>query len=1074
MAENINDKLDSVRAQIKAVSNSDQFGISDTVQTQDPTLRDDYKSSHKSSVRCTVFFGPVWIAEVVGIEHREENSKTPIYHYASEYFNDILDGKYIVRGNLYMYEKQTNDLLATIAKYKELLRRDKYQSDLVKDIVAQRNNLFQADLTTKLISQYGPAKAAEIATAALKKINSELITGRDWDIPKLIVVSGDISDPSPVIDIFEDVTFDTTSKAILADGATQIRVISWFGKRRPVRDTPEAVSGQEKWRIDFDKTVKSYMDSFFKTVRSLVTVKIKEFPMPVGMNPNNIGYVGTLPAAIAGWGPDMCLTPVKVEQYGLPDKMAFSYNIHTYKADPAAAQATNILEQNKQFQYRTYETYEYLRYAGLINPWRFFFPDPDYLMQCTHFITRALPTHRGLSYAWTVPTPSIPGTLGDDLPNNGDSPIGGLVNPLIPANDYTYREEDTHAVTGATLTQAFAFLSMYDSYDEKNAVVRAPVRGFTYIPPVQIEKKEAGENSEIRILETVPIVGTDLIALTNSGFNLPADLTPGKVQYTKTTYDALMSKDGKIVGENNIKQDNPNAIPSSTLPNQTYGDEWYVLAPVINTELTNPVISNIIENITLGLFQNTDKVNQYDIDLRDAFQNYPFGIGVDNVSIQVYPLGMPNDLVQANSFLGKLGLSFGSHARVNRAIAASYLLNADCLPQDSIDYVYSLEGFNSQGPNKRLLFACTWTKDIIDKTVTAKKMPLMLVRVISAKPGSPGDVFSASIGQNQYESAATTMPCSKAVYYSFIRCDRSYVSFDQRWPQDFFNALSRVSTNAGMDVLRPSIARSVQLFAGTMRIMRHDSVYRALTENLAAGPVAAGSVAAGVLVSTTGVALKTIGIFGSAVLDSAEGIWNVAINLPLVNFAVDTLESLGINLKTIFQDTKIVRGSKSNPKLNLERVSAFTEGERYILLKDQLTTLAMNDIYSEISRLISESPEKFEGDEILLNGGPNNTKKNSKLQSRVDTQLVGAIYRYFIEPEWSTARLYGESLDRIIGSFAPEFKQPLITNAGSSTSDVYIIQRKGTKPSAFVLDEAIKNPDSYKVPDPDPKGIIFT
>lgn len=1075
MPETLNDKLDVVRSQIKAVQNSDQFGISDTTQATDPTLADAYKSAHKSSVRCTIFFGPVWIAEIVGVEHREENSKTPVYHYASEYFSDILDGKYIVRGNLYMYETKTNELQATIAKYKELLRRDKYQAELVKDIVAQRNNLFQADLTTRLISKFGPQVAAEIATAALKKINSELITGRDWDVPKLIIVSGDISDTNPAIDVFEDVTFDTSSKAILADGATQIRVMSWFGKRRPVRDTPNRTSTVGKWRIDFDATVRSYMDSFFKAVRDLVKVEIKEFPMPVGMNPNNLGYVGTLPTAIAGWGPDMCLTPVKVSQYGLPNQMNFQFTIQTYKADTAPDRAQDILENNKPFQYRQYETNPVPRYASLINPWRFFFPDPDYLLQCTHFITRALPTHRALSYSWTIPTPAIPGTAEDNLPLNGDSPIGGLVNPLLPSNDYTFREEDTHAVTGSTLTQAYAFLSMYDSYDEKNAVVRAPVRGFTYIPPVQIERKDAGDNIEARILETVPIIGTDLIALVNGGFNLPNDLTPGKVTYTKQTVDGIFSKkDGKLLDSNNIPQDNPNAIPNDSLPIQTYGDEWYVLAPVINTELTNPTISNIIENVTLGIFQNTDKVNQYDIDLQDAFKAYPFGIGVDNVSVQVYPIGMPNDLVKANSFLGKLGLSFGSHARVNRGIACSYLLNGDCLPQDSINYVWSLEGFNSQGPNKKLLFACTWTKEIIDKVVTAKKMPLMLVRVISAKPGSPGDAFSATIEQNKYESAASTMPCSKAVYYSFIRCDRAYIAFDQRWPADFFNALSRVSTNAGMDILRPAMARSVQLFSGTLRVMRHDSVFRGLTENLAAGPAIPATLAAGVAIGTVAVAFKTIGLLGSGILDSAEGIWNIAINLPLISTAVDILDSLGINLKTIFQDTLIIRGGKSNPKLNLERVSAYTEGERYILLKDDLTRIAVADIYEQVSRLVAEEPGKYEDDEILKNGGPDNQKKNSKLFSRVDTQLVGAIYRYFIQPEWSNARLYGEDLDRLIGSFSPEFRRPSVTNAGSSNSDVYIIQRRAPKPSAFVLDEAIKNPEAYKVPDPDPKGIIFT
>lgn len=1075
----LKDKLDSVRSQVQAVLKTDEFGVSDTVQDSDPTMKDNYKSDHKSSVRCTVFFGPIWIAEIVGVEHREENSKTPVYHYASEYFSDVLEGKYIVKGNLYMYETKTNELQATIAKYKELLRKEKYSRELIKDIVSQRNNLFQADLNTRLLTKYGPAEAARITTDALKRINSELITGRDWDVPKLIIVSGDISDQNPAIDVFDDVTFDTSSKAILADGTTQIKVISWFGKRRPVRDTPARSTNQEKFKIDLDATIRSYMDSFFKAVRTYFKVTIKEFPVPVGMTPNSLGYIGNLPSTISGWGPEMCFTPIKVEQFGLPDDLAFNFDIFTYKESEGAEAAEEIIKNNTPFQYRAYIVTKVERASNMARPWRFFFPDPDYLLQTTHFISRALPTHRSLSYSWITPPPAIPGAIPNST--NPNAPVTDLLgNILLSDSDYTYREEDAHAVTGSSLTSAFCFISMYSSFDEKGTTfVRAPVRGFTYFPPVGIVEEAGGDKNskKVTIRDFAPIVGTDLFAVMNVA-SIPADLTEKNSVYLRNTVDATLDQNFKVLDSNNVPQVNPNDFNQIiNPPNGIIGDEWYILAPtiglggIVGTLLDLALPDSVTsEDLTLGIIGNTDKVNFYDIDLQEGFRNYPFGVGVDNVCVQVFPLATPKELVQGNTFLGSLSLSFGSHARVNRAIACSYFLGSDCLKPETVDYIFNLSGFDKIGPDKRLGFSCTWQKKTVQKSLLAGKIPLMLVRVLSAQPKMPFTVGGTprSVVEPTYVSPATTMPSSKVAYTSLVRCDRSYIAFDQRWPQDIFNSMARISADAGMDTFKPAMARCIQLFSGTMRVMKHHSAFTALTENAPAGIVGVPlTLAAGIGISTLAVSVKTIGLLGSGILDSAEGIWNVAINLPIINFAVETLDTLGINLSTIFQDTTIVRGDKP-PILNLLRTSAYSEGERYILIKDKLTQVMVDDLYGKLSDLIASDPNKFEGDEILRDN--NITSASGTLYSKIDSQLIAGLNRYFADNDWTNARLYGENLDRLMGSIDIS-KGSDGFNIGSKSTDVYILTRKGTKPSAFVLDEAVKDPNSYKTPDPDPKGI---
>ncbi len=1057
------DKLDSTRLQVQSVMKTDAFDVESTVQnSKDPTFHDPYKSNHKSSIKCSIFFGPIWISEIVGVEHREENSKTPVYHYASEYFDDVLDGKYIVRGNLYIFETKTNEILGTIAKYKELLRREKYSKDLIKDIVSQRNNLLAADINVRLISKYGPQEAAKIVNQALKRVNSEIITGRDWDLPRLVIVSGDITDPEPAIDVFEDVTFDTSSKAILADGATQIKVISWFGRRRPFRDTPESASLLGKKRIDFDATVRSYMDSFMTYVRNSFRVDIRDISIPVTLNPNNVGFMGSLPPAIAGWGPEMCLTPVKVEQYGLPEIVSFNYDIHVYQTDSPAESADSIIQENKPFEYREYKREQVPRRADLANLWRHWFPDPDFLVMNTAFISRALPTHRSLSYSWIIPTPAIPGAV-EDNPIFSQNPLG---DPLVVKNygDYTFREEDTHAVTGSTLMAAYMSIAMYRDYSEKTGgFIRDPVRSMFYIPTPMIKAEKSGSDSYKLLMRDYKFLqqGDFLTSLSSDPkLSIPDDFLSGTP--LKNTFDVLSFTDGKS--------------EAIDVVSKYEAEVWFALAPLgLVDSLTSfsSALSEFLENITLGILGNNDKVNQYDIDLQDEFGRVSYGRQIDAVGVQVFPIGVPKSKASiANSALGSLSLAFGSHAKLNRDLAANLLYQCDCVKSTEIDYLYSLTGFDQTGFDKKLLFSATWKKETLARLLREEKLPLLLVRVVSDRRGVPEGRIANSLRNIEYVSPVTTMPCSKAVYTAIVRCDRSMFSFDDRWPKDIFTVLSRISANAGMNFYRVETDKALRLFAGSLRAMKHEGVWRGFVDNVIGGGIGALQFGgAGLVTSAVGFSAKTIGVFGSAVLDSVEGIWNVAIHLPIVNTAVDVLDSVGLDLTTLFQDTFILRGGQEGfPNINLLRTSVYNTGERYVLIKDELSKQLSRNITDDIRNLIASAPEDYEGDELLASGS---FETGGRIFNRVDTQLVSALNRYFSSPDWTVDHIYGEDIDRLVGFVQSRPGESLFTNAGSKTDQVYLVTRRSARPSAFVLDEAIKDKDAYRSKDPTPRGIIF-
>ena len=232
----------------------------------------------------------------------------------------------------------------------------------------------------------------------------------------------------------------------------------------------------------------------------------------------------------------------------------------------------------------------------------------------------------------------------------------------------------------------------------------------------------------------------------------------------------------------------------------------------------------------------------------------------------------------------------------------------------------------------------------------------------------------------------------------------------------------------------------------------------------------------GLLASTTGFAVKTVGIFGSAALDTAEGIWNLAIHVPIINEAVNILDTIGIDLTTIFQDTTIVRSSRTGgdtpvPSTSLKNISVYNNGERYIIVKDKLVEYLSRTLYNDVKQILDANPDEFQGDKVLANGG---TSIGGAIYNRVDTQLIDGFNRYFNFPEWSVDYIYGEDIDRLVGAVVSESTgTTILSNTGNRTSQVFMLTRKSARPSMFVLDEAVKDPNAYRGQDPNPRGIVF-
>lgn len=1050
------------RGTLKDVVKSDLFGVENNQSANDVTINNPYKSNHKSTVQTRVFLGPIFLEECAGIIYEETTSKTPVYHYSSEYYTSVLRGKYIVRGQIQLYETRTNDLLATIAKYKELLRIENARSTLIREIVNQRNNLLRSNINIRLIEKYGIEKAAKITDDALKRVNTELITGSDWDIPKLIIVTGDLTDPNPVVKVYENITFTKQSSSDVPDGSTKIEVIEFMGSRRPVRDIPNTPLNPDKWYFDIEKIVESFVDNMVGRLKNYIGVSVKKETIPIPLNPNNFAFAGSLPSSISSWGPELCLTNFRVEQMGAPRELAINYGMYVYRPKQKDEVSNELIATNQTPIYDDYIYSSQEIYGGIIGLWKHFFPDPNYLIMSTVFASRSLPLHKDFSYSWITPPPAIPGIPEDNLVDN---------------YSYQYIEENAEAVTGSTLTQAFFSVGMHTTENEDNvSYYRKPVRSLAYVPTPKLESNDAGsDQQELKLRDIYPLDQGIMDKLTRNGFTFPDDLNNDTAKFTSDGVDIVVNTK---TGAGQYIDDN--VYTDIEFPGKGYeAEEWFLLTPngmlfgsIFGAlSLGNSSIMSFLEESTLGIIGNIDKANQYSIDL-ETISERSFGTSVDLVGVQTYFLVFDENKYESgiyDTFMKQVSLALGSHTSITRSWAVKALYLSECVKNKAFDYTYSLNGFDKTGP-KSLEFIAAWDREFLLSNLLGGKLPLILIRVYSdvlSNKVNEGTELSSMVNTNTYISQATLVPAAKVTYNVAIRCDRTYVTFDDRWPVDMFDTLANIPTSGNVQTdlttMSDNTKKGIKTFSSTLKLMKQDGVFQGLIQGLTgAGLAVAG--AGGLALTGAGVmALGLTGAVGSAALDTIEGIYTIASELPVVSQALNLLEGLGIDLTTLFKDSDVSRGSKMSPTPSLKGISVYSKGERYIVNISKIVELIEDEITSRIKAMVSNNPTKYELPDVISNKSGALAMGNMK--DKILSYLTYKLESGFTSEEnvttpirWEVTRVRGANINKLIQipSYPGEFED--LSNA----TTIYMVTRINTSPSQFVIDEAIKNPDDYK------------
>ena len=75
--------------------------------------RDNYQTypyDYYAGADCKIFFGDIWVDDIITIQYNSSQSKTPIYGYASQNFDAIAKGQILVEGNLAIAFKETGYL----------------------------------------------------------------------------------------------------------------------------------------------------------------------------------------------------------------------------------------------------------------------------------------------------------------------------------------------------------------------------------------------------------------------------------------------------------------------------------------------------------------------------------------------------------------------------------------------------------------------------------------------------------------------------------------------------------------------------------------------------------------------------------------------------------------------------------------------------------------------------------------------------------------------------------------------------------------------------------------------------
>lgn len=110
-----------------------------------------YDLDYFTSSQCALYIGDVFVDEVVNISYSVQQSKTPIYGYASQLFDTVAPGQVIVQGQFTINFKEAGYLWLVLQRYK------RFETTL--------DNTLNKLISPKLKNQFGSQSTLDVAKA---------------------------------------------------------------------------------------------------------------------------------------------------------------------------------------------------------------------------------------------------------------------------------------------------------------------------------------------------------------------------------------------------------------------------------------------------------------------------------------------------------------------------------------------------------------------------------------------------------------------------------------------------------------------------------------------------------------------------------------------------------------------------------------------------------------------------------------------------------------------------------------------------------------------------------------------
>lgn len=110
-----------------------------------------YDLDYFTSSQCALYIGDVFVDEVVNISYSVQQSKTPIYGYASQLFDTVAPGQVIVQGQFTINFKEAGYLWLVLQRYK------RFEKTL--------DNTLNKLISPKLKNQFGSQSTLDVAKA---------------------------------------------------------------------------------------------------------------------------------------------------------------------------------------------------------------------------------------------------------------------------------------------------------------------------------------------------------------------------------------------------------------------------------------------------------------------------------------------------------------------------------------------------------------------------------------------------------------------------------------------------------------------------------------------------------------------------------------------------------------------------------------------------------------------------------------------------------------------------------------------------------------------------------------------